>query len=81
MTVARDHPQFIHSPVLPSEDSPVDFLRPPVLLPQEELEDNLFKQYLEIPTEPKDSPQLNAPDKGSAQSDYFDVTMDKNEHI
>ncbi|KIM79407.1 hypothetical protein PILCRDRAFT_36953, partial [Piloderma croceum F 1598] len=43
MAAVQDWPQFIHLPMLPSEDSYMDYIHPPMLLQDEE---NLFNQYM-----------------------------------
>jgi GATA-binding protein, other eukaryote len=82
MAIAHDSPQFIHPPMLPSEDSHMDYLHPP-MLPQEE--ENLFNQYLHPPmVPPEDSSKSHMNNSlqtytgnGSVQSDYFDAPMNR----
>ncbi|KAF9234401.1 hypothetical protein BU15DRAFT_79084 [Melanogaster broomeanus] len=46
MLAADSSPQFVHPPMLPAEELPMDLLHPP-MLPQEE--DNVFVTYLQPP--------------------------------
>ena len=78
MVATYDSPQLIHPPMLPSEDSHMEYIHPP-MLPQEE--ENLFNQYLHPPmvlTEESsktlmNSLQSNYTGNGPAQSEYYDV--------
>ncbi|KIM82030.1 hypothetical protein PILCRDRAFT_88827 [Piloderma croceum F 1598] len=83
MAVTHESPQFIHPPMVPSEDSHVGYFHPP-MLPQKE-EENLFNRYLHppmVPLEESSKGHMNNSlqtytGNGSAQSDYFDAPMNQ----
>jgi len=66
MVAAHDSPQLIHPPMLPSEDSHMDYIHPP-MLPQEE--ENLFNQYLHPPMLPPEESSKTL--MNSLQSTYM----------
>lgn len=66
MVATHDSPQLIHPPMLPSEDSHMDYLHPP-MLPQEE--ENLFNQYLHPPMVPSEESSKTL--MNSLQSTYM----------
>jgi len=70
MAPAHDSPQFIHPPMLPSEDSHMDYVHPP-MLPQDE--ENLFNQYVHPPMIPPEESSKGL--VNSLQSTYYDATM------
>lgn len=88
MAAAQDSPQQVHPPMLPSEDSLMDYLHPPMLLQEE---DNLFSQYLHPQSAPVDESSkvlMNSlqshsmfhnevvyTSNGSLRSEFYDTTM------
>lgn len=79
-TVAADRsPQLVHPPMLPAEDSPMDFFHPP-MLPQDE--DNFFATYLHppmlLPAEDSNVQHQNHPQQNynsAAQAEFYDSAM------
>ncbi|KAG6369838.1 hypothetical protein JVT61DRAFT_13395 [Boletus reticuloceps] len=74
-------PQLVHPPMLPAEDSPMDFFHPP-MLPQDE--DNFFATYLHPPMLlPQEDPnpqhqhhqQNQQGYNSSAQAEFYDNAM------
>lgn len=78
---ARDSPQFIHPPMLPPDDSPMDYLHHPPMLPQEE--ENLFNQYLHPPMIPSEDgkavmgamPAATYNSNGATNGEFYDSQM------